>query len=82
MKYAIVTIEWLTQRGIAITENMRKSVDGSKVILHYPFIEPILEDGEEITTYEYDSKELNGILSSDEWITKEETNGTETEESV
>lgn len=72
MKYVIVTIEWLTQRGIAITENMRKSVDGSKVILHYPFIEPILEDGEEIAVYEYDSKTLKKILESDEWVKEEE----------
>lgn len=71
MKYVIVTVEWLTQRGIAVTENMRKSIDGTKVILHYPFIEPILEKGEEITTYEYDSSELKNILDSEEWTSKE-----------
>lgn len=79
MKYVIVSIEWLTQKGIAITENMRKSVDGNKVILHYSFIEPILKDGEEVVTYEYDSKILKDILESEEWKSKEiEQNGIET----
>ena len=66
-------------KGIAITENMRKSVDGNKVILHYSFIEPILKDGEEVVTYEYDSKILKDILESEEWKSKEiEQNGIET----
>lgn len=65
--------------GEFVTEYMRKSVDGNKVILHYSFIEPILKDGEEVVTYEYDSKILKDILESEEWKSKEiEQNGIET----
>ena len=34
MKYVIVTVEWCLQKGIVVPEPARKSVNGSKVILH------------------------------------------------
>lgn len=34
MDYAIVTKEWMTQRGLIIEPEMRKSVDNNKVVLH------------------------------------------------
>lgn len=34
MKYVIVSIEWLSLHGLLVTNQMRKSKDGSKVILH------------------------------------------------
>lgn len=34
MKYVIVTVEWCLQKGIVVPEHARKSVNGSKVILH------------------------------------------------
>lgn len=35
MKYVIVTVEWCLGKGISIPSHVRKSVDGTKVILHY-----------------------------------------------
>ena len=35
MKYVIVTVEWCAARGILLTPEMRKSLDGSKVILYF-----------------------------------------------
>lgn len=67
MKYAIVTIEWCANHGINVPENARKSIDGTKIIFHYGYIEPVL-NGEKINTYDFDSKELKDILNSDEWI--------------
>lgn len=34
MDYAIVTKEWMTQRGLIIEPHMRTSVDNNKVVLH------------------------------------------------
>lgn len=65
MKYVIVTVEWLTQRGFIIQDHWRKSIDGSKVILHSNQVQPFLT--EEVKQYEFDSKEFNDILNSEEW---------------
>ena len=44
MKYVIVTVEWCLQKGIVVPEHARKSVNRSKVILHYDFVSPVLTD--------------------------------------
>ena len=66
MKFVIVTLEWLLEHGLSAPVHARKSVDGNKVILHYDFISPVLND-EEIISYSYDSKDLKTILESTEW---------------
>ena len=70
MKYAVVTIEWLTQHGLLAIPTMRKSKDGSKVILHEEFLTPYKD--EEFPRYYFDSPELNELLSGDEWSWTEE----------
>lgn len=70
MKYAVVTIEWLAQHGLLAIPTMRKSKDGSKVILHEEFLTPYKD--EEFPRYYFDSPELNALLSSDEWSWTEE----------
>ena len=65
MKYVIVTVEWCLQKGIVVPEHARKSVNGSKVILHYDFVSPVL-------TYEHNSRELGNILNNEEWNKNEE----------
>lgn len=44
MDYAIVTKEWMTQRGLIIEPHMRTSVDNNKVVLHKSWLRPFLED--------------------------------------
>lgn len=65
MIYAVVTIDWLAQHGLLAIPTMRKSKDGSKVILHEEFLTPYKD--EEFPRYYFDSPELNALLSSDEW---------------
>lgn len=67
MKYVIVTVEWCLQKGIVLPEHARKSVNGSKVILHYDFVSPVLTDEDKLTVYEHNSRELGSILNSREW---------------
>lgn len=70
MKYAVVTIEWLAQHGLLAIPTMRKSKDGSKVILHEEFLTPYKD--EEFPIYYFDSPELNDLLASEEWSWTEE----------
>lgn len=70
MKYAVVTIEWLAQHGLLAIPTMRKSKDGSKVILHEEFLTPYKD--EEFPVYYFDSPELNDLLASEEWSWTEE----------
>ena len=67
MKYVIVTVEWCLQKGIVVPEHARKSVNVSKVILHYDFVYPVLTDEDKLTVYEHNSRELGSILNSREW---------------
>lgn len=73
MKYVIVTVEWCLGKGISVPSHARKSVDGTKVILHYDFIEPVLTDDDRLTVYLYNSARLNGILNSEEWTANEDS---------
>lgn len=67
MKYVIVTTEWCSSHGIIIPEHSRKSLDETKVIFHYDFIAPVINEKEEIKIYEHSSQELKDILESKEW---------------
>ena len=70
MIYAVVTIEWMAEHGLLSVPTMRKSKDGSKVILHEEFLTPYKD--EEFPRYYFDSPELNDLLASDEWSWTEE----------
>lgn len=70
MKYAVVTIDWLAQHGLLAIPTMRKSKDGSKVILHEQYLTPYKD--EDFPVYYFDSPELNALLASDEWSWSEE----------
>lgn len=72
MKYVIVTVEWCLQKGIVVPEHARKSVNGSKVILHYDFVSPVLTDEDNIPIYQHNDQEFNSILNSEEWNKNEE----------
>lgn len=70
MRYAVVTIEWMAEHGLLSIPPMRKSKDGSKVILHEEYLTPYKD--EEFPRYYFDSPELNALLASEEWSWTEE----------
>lgn len=72
MRYVIVTVEWAASRGILLTPEMRKSLDGTKVIFHEAFIAPVLNGRDAVKTYEHDDAELLAMLSGPEWTEQEE----------
>lgn len=84
MNFIVVTNDWLSARGIIPLPTMRKSKDGSKIILHedyFNFVAGKDEEGnidlEGATVYAHNSAELNELLSSDEWTWSEEETPTD-----
>lgn len=85
MNFIVVTNDWLSAHGIIPLPTMRKSKDGSKIILHEDYFSLIATRDEEgnidlegATVYAHNSAELNELLSSDEWTCSEEETPTDT----
>lgn len=74
MVYVIVTVTWLIGHGLPVLAHQRKNKDGSKVIIGYEQIAPVLTqaDEENLTKYYWDSQELSEVLNSEEWSWEEE----------
>ncbi|UVP45284.1 hypothetical protein NXX41_14735 [Bacteroides fragilis] len=72
MNYVIVDIAFCLEHGIVIPEHARKSVDGTQVILHEEYIAPVLQKGDDICSYRYDSSRLRDILSGPGWTSPQE----------
>lgn len=64
--------DWCLSHGIVVPKEARRSLDGTKVVLHEEFINPIIRNSEEIDSYLWDSSELMNILDSSEWVNKED----------
>ena len=83
MRYVIVTVAWCAARGILLTPEMRKSLDGTKVILHDNFVRQFLSEDEKTSddfrAYAHDDAEFREILASPEWTPEE---GSEIDPSV
>ena len=84
MKFIVVTIEWMSAHGLTPLPTMRKSKDGSKVILHEDYFNLVAKQDEEgnllldgAEVYAHNSEALNGLLSSDEWTWDESSAPTE-----
>lgn len=84
MKFIVVTIEWMSAHGLTPLPTMRKSKDGSKVILHEDYFNLVAKRDEEgnlqlegAEVYAHNSKELDDLLASDEWSYSEEEAPTE-----
>ena len=82
--FIVVTNEWMSARGLTPLSTMRKSKDGSKIILHEDYFNLIakrdkegnlLLEGAEV--YAHNSQKLNDLLASDEWSWPEEEAPTE-----
>lgn len=79
MKFIIVTIEWMSAHGLTPLPTMRKSKDGSKVILHEDYFNLVAKQDEEgnllldgAEVYTHNSVELQSLLNSEEWSYSEE----------
>lgn len=75
MRYVIVTTEWCAARGILLTPEMRKSLDGTKVILHDNLVRQFLSEDEktsdDFSAYAHDDAEFREILASPDWTPEE-----------
>ena len=89
MNYVVVTNEWLSEHGIMPLPTMRKSKDGSKIIMHEDYLKPYMREEEsEVDAenpngwlpserYPHNSSKLNELLQSEEWAYSEEDAPTE-----
>ena len=66
MRYAIVTVEWLSSHGLLSIPTMRSSVDGTKIVLHEEFVNLFPKDGS-FPSYRMDDPEFVQIMESEEW---------------
>ena len=89
MNFLVVTNEWMSAHGIIPLPTMRKSKDGSKIILHedyFNYVAPRNEDGEIITdgatVYAHNSQELNKLLNGEEWTWDEAKTPTESQDYI
>ena len=89
MKFIVVTNEWMSEHGIIPLQTMRKSKDGSKIILHedyFNYVAPrneyggIITDG--ATVYAHNSQELNELLNGKEWTWDEAETPTESQDYI
>lgn len=79
MKFIVVTNEWMSEHGLTPLSTMRKSKDGSKIILHEDYFNLIAKRDEEgslllegAEVYAHNSEELQTLLNSEEWTWSEE----------
>ena len=79
----------MSAHGIIPLPTMRKSKDGSKIILHedyFNYVAPRNEDGEIITdgatVYAHNSQELNELLNGEEWTWDEAKTPTESQDYI
>lgn len=91
MRYAIVPVEWCAARGILVTPEERKSLDGSLVVKHLNMLSPYVRqewkdgsatldgmDDEKVKIYAFDDSEFRELLQSEEWTSGEEEQVTST----
>ncbi len=75
MRYVIVTVAWCAARGILLTPEMRKSLDGTKVVLHSNFVRQFLSEDEKTSddfrAYAHDDADFREILASPDWTPEE-----------
>lgn len=84
MEFIVVTQEWMSAHGIIPLPTMRKSKDGSKVLLHKDYFNMVAKKNEDggleldgAETYAHNSVELQNLLNSEEWSYSEEDAPTE-----
>lgn len=67
MIFCIGLVEYFNSIGFDTTD-WRKSVDGTKAIVHENFVKVLIPEGDaNLTYYAYPSVELDDLLNSPEW---------------
>ncbi|KAB5385723.1 hypothetical protein [Bacteroides fragilis] len=72
MNFVIVSIAFCLEHGIIVPAHARKSLDGTQVILHEEYIAPVLQKGDDVRSYRYDSSRLRDILGGPQWTSPQE----------
>ena len=79
MNYIVATQEWMAAHGLLPLPSMRKSKDGSKIILHEDYFNALAgRDGEGnplpggADVYAHNSPALQALLQSEEWQAPDE----------
>ena len=79
MRFIVVTQEWMSAHGLTPLPTMRKSKDGTKVILHEDYFNLLAKKDEDglleldgAAVYAHNSAELGTLLQSDEWAYNED----------
>lgn len=70
MKFAIATVTYFQEHGFDCAD-WRKSIDGTKTIIHLEFAKtliPSIETDSNVIMYECPSQELTNTLNSSEWL--------------
>lgn len=71
MRFCIANVEYFETVGFDTTD-WRKSVDGTKAIVHYNYVKVLIPESDvNLTLYSYPSVELDTILNSPEWTSEE-----------
>ena len=70
MRFCIGELEYFNSLGFD-TEHWRKSVDGTKALVHASFALVVCDENK-LDIYNHNSSELKEILNSEEWTHKEE----------
>ena len=65
MNFAIGNTEYYDSLGFD-TSHWRKSVDGTRSVVHYDTVQ-FLADESEITIYRHDDKSFSDLMMSEEW---------------
>lgn len=66
MKFAIAELNYFNSLGFDTTY-WRKSLDGTKAIVHYDFAKVLCGD-DKIEIYQHDNQEFLDIINGEEWV--------------
>lgn len=73
MKFAILTKEWLNNKGVVIQPEWRHNLDNTEYILHKEMVAPLINEEDNIKVYRYDDINFLSIVNGDKWIVKQDS---------
>lgn len=72
MKFAILTKEWLNNKGVVIQPEWRHNIAKTEYILHEEIIAPLINEEDNIKVYRYNDSDFINIINSDKWVSKQD----------
>lgn len=72
MKFAILTKEWLNNKGVVIQPEWRHNIAKTEYILHEKMIAPLINEEDNIKVYRYNDSDFINIINSDKWVSKQD----------